>query len=253
MSATARTAVVTGVCSGIGAATARRLRAQGWEVIGIDISDADGVVRADVSDPEAMRSAGEIVGERPLHGLVCAAGIWPTGDDRYASIDLEVWTNTWAVNVTGTMLTMRSFAPLLQAGGGVVTFASIAALVGMPRRDAYTASKGAIVALSRAWAVDLIRRGVRVNCLAPGIVSTPMAEAHLGGELPEIPLGRTAQAEEIASIAVATLAPDATYLNGALIPIDAGLTAAAHVVPVGLRPGVAFEPQATTRPDHQPT
>ena len=66
--------------------------------------------------------------------------------------------------------------PFLNRGSGIVTFGSIAALTGMPRRDAYTASKGAIVALTRAWATDLIRLGIRVNCVAPGVVATPMTE-----------------------------------------------------------------------------
>lgn len=238
-----RTALITGINSGIGAASAERLRADGWDVVGIDLAPGNDAIEADVSDPASMERAADAVGDRPLHGLVCAAGIWSTEDDRYASVDLDVWHRTWAVNVTGTMLTMRAFAPLLRSGGGVVTFASMAALVGMPRRDAYTASKGAILALSRAWAVDLIRRGVRVNCLAPGIVATPMADAQLGGALPDIPLGRTARPSEVAAIVAATLSPDATYLNAAVIPVDAGLSAAAHVIPVTPRSGAPIEPE----------
>lgn len=221
---TSRTVLVTGAASGIGAASRSELSRLGWDVVGLDLAGGDGVIQADVSDDTAMARAASQLGDRELNGLVCAAGIWDVADDRYATVTAEVWHRTWAVNVTGTMLTMRHFAPRLRSGGAAVTFASMAALVGMPRRDAYTASKGAIVALSRAWAADLIRQGVRVNCLAPGVVATPMTAARIGDGASDLPLGRAATPTEIAGVVAAVL--DATYLNGTLIPVDGGVTAA---------------------------
>ncbi len=142
---TERTALVTGAASGIGAATVELLASDGWRVQGLDIAGGAGVERADVSDPESLADAAEVLGDGPLHALVCAAGIWLVDDDRYSSVDLGVWERTWSVNVTGTMLTLRTFAPRLVPGSAVVTIASVAAMAGFPRRDAYTASKGAVL------------------------------------------------------------------------------------------------------------
>ncbi len=230
--APAPVAVVTGAASGIGAAVAARFTADGWEVLGLDRDAADGVVAADVTDPDALAAAAARLADRPVGALVCAAGVWLEGDDRYTHVDLDVWETTWRVNVTGTMLTLRAFAPALARGAGVVTLGSLAALAGIPRRDAYTASKGAVVALSRAWAADLIRRGVRVNCVAPGVVATPMT-ARTAGEDLELPLGRAAAPEEIADVIVG--AATSGYLNGAVIPVDGGVTAAARWSPISPR------------------
>ena len=226
------TAVVTGAASGIGAATCARFRADGWDVVGLDLHASEGVVAADVSDPEAMAAVAAGL-DQPVHALVCSAGIWHPDDDRYTRVGLDVWEQTWRVNVTGTMLTLRAFAPLLAEGGSVMTVASLAALAGIPRRDAYTASKGAIVSLTRAWAADLIRGGVRVNCVAPGVIETPM-NARLGDEELPLPLGRRGTPEEIAEVIVSATA--AGYLNGAIIPIDGGVTAAARYSPLTPRP-----------------
>ncbi|WP_343901529.1 SDR family oxidoreductase, partial [Nocardioides aquaticus] len=145
-------AVVTGAASGIGAAVVARLERDGWEVVGVDRIEGPGIISADVtSEDQLARAAAGLVGRR-VDALVCAAGIWDRDDDRYTSVSDDVWHRTWAVNVTGTMLTLRAFAPLMGEGGSVVTIASMAAVSGIPKRDAYTASKGAVLALSRAWA-----------------------------------------------------------------------------------------------------
>jgi 3-oxoacyl-[acyl-carrier protein] reductase len=137
------------------------------------------------------------------------------------------------------MLTLRTFAPRLVPGAAVVTIASIAAMVGFPRRDAYTASKGAVIALSRAWAADLIRREVRVNCICPGVTDTPMTTRALGTDTSALPLGRLATPAEIAGVIASTLDPRASYLNGAIIPVDGGLTTTAGTVPLSPRTGAA--------------
>ena len=229
------TAVVTGAGSGIGRATADRLRLDGWTVLGVDIAGDDSVTRADVTDLDSLTAAAASLGGGRVDALVCAAGVWLEGDDRYTSIDLGAWERTWAVNVTGTMLTMRAFGPLLGAGSAVVTVGSIAAISGIPRRDAYTASKGAIVALTRAWAADLIRLGVRVNCIAPGQVATPMTERVTGLDHGRLPLGREAEPAEVVEVIVSLINPASSYLNGAIIPIDGGLTAASALAPLSPR------------------
>lgn len=228
-------AVVTGAGSGIGRATAQRLRADGWQVLGLDLKADDQTVAADVTQEQALVLAAQQFGDEPIDALVCAAGVWLAGDDRYTKVDLDAWNTTLAVNVTGTMLTMRVFAPRIHAGGAVVTVGSMAAIAGIPRRDAYTASKGAIVALTRAWAADLIRFGVRVNCIAPGQVATPMTESVSGLDVNLLPLGREAEPAEIVEVIVSLINPAAGYLNGAIIPIDGGLTAASALAPLSPR------------------
>ena len=240
-----RTAVVTGAASGIGAVTSQLLRDQGWRVLGLDLqagtssgidtdTDTD-IVATDITDEVALAAAALHLGDGGLDALVCSAGVWLPGDDRYASVDLDVWARTLAVNVTGTMLTLRTFAPHLRAGGSVVTIGSIAALTGIPKRDAYTASKGAVVALTRAWAADLIRLGIRVNCVAPGQVATPMTAHVTGLDHSRLPLGREADPLEVARVIAALCDPGLGYLNGAIIPVDGGLTAASGLVPLSPR------------------
>jgi 3-oxoacyl-[acyl-carrier protein] reductase len=231
-------ALVTGGASGIGSATVELLRSRGWEAIGLDLSAAEGVVVADVTDADSLGEAARAVGPESLDAVVAAAGIWDQRDDRYSRVDLEAWERTWRVNVTGAMLTLRTFEPLLGSGSSVVTLGSVAALAGMPRRDAYTASKGAIVALTRAWAADLIRRGIRVNCVCPGPTATPMTAAALGPDAAAVslPLGRPADPDEVAAVIAALVDPQASYLNGAVIPVDGGLTAALGTVDLTPRP-----------------
>lgn len=221
-------AVITGAASGIGLATMKELQHRGWECLGVDLNgNSEGVVRADVRDQAEIKSVAEESCVTPIDALICAAGIWHSSDDRYATLSESAWRETWEVNVTGAMNTLRFFGPLLRTGSAVVTVASIAALTGMPRMDAYTASKGAIVALTRAWAADLIRRGIRVNCVAPGITETPMTVAKLSpNEEQELPLGRQALPAEIGHVIAELAGRGASYLNGVVIPVDGGLTSA---------------------------
>jgi NAD(P)-dependent dehydrogenase (short-subunit alcohol dehydrogenase family) len=236
-------AVVTGAASGIGSAVVALFQEQGWDVVGVDRSAGPGIVRADVSNEEDMLAAAETLQGRRVDALVCAAGIWDQADDRYTSVSAEVWERTWAVNVTGTMLSLRAFAPLMGVGGSIVTIASMAAISGIPKRDAYTASKGAVLALSRAWSADLIRLGIRVNTLAPGIVETPMTE-HIDGEYEAtLPLGRAATAREVAAVAVSLAGPELGYVNGVVVPVDGGLTAVNSLVSVAPRTGITLSQQ----------
>lgn len=233
-----RCAIVTGAGSGIGFEACRQLRAAGWYVVGIDLSEGDGIEQADVTNLAELEAVAASLNGARVDALLCIAGIWSQRDDRYSSVPLDVWNQTLAVNVTGTMLTMRAFAPLLAEGSSVVTVASMAALSGIPRRDAYTASKGAIVALTRAWAADLIRLGIRVNCIAPGVVETPMTANVRGQDEPSLPLGRTASAAEVAAVIVSLTGEGMGYVNGAIIPIDGGITAANGLVTLAPRASI---------------
>ena len=217
-------ALVTGAASGIGAATLKYLSDCGWRVQGIDLTDGQDIVAADVSDPESLLRAAAQRGEDRLDALIIAAGIWDSGDDRHSRVSLDAWERTWRVNVTGTLLTLRTFEPRLGSGSSVVTLGSVAALTAMPGRDAYTASKGAIVALTRSWAADLIRSGIRVNCVCPGPTATAMTATALSSQSLDLPKGRAATAQEVAAVIAGIVNPDATYLNGAVIPVDGGLT-----------------------------
>jgi NAD(P)-dependent dehydrogenase (short-subunit alcohol dehydrogenase family) len=227
------TVLITGGASGIGQATVEKQLALGNAVVVVDRQpcphpEATSYL-ADVTDQEALAGIAAEVG--PLTGLACAAGIWDvSGDTDAAHMSMEVWDRTLAVNLTGTMLTVRSFADNIADDGAIVTFGSVAALAGMPKRDAYTASKGAIAALTRAWAVDYSRRGIRVNCVCPGPTQTPMIDELLkasaeAGRLIELPQQRVAAADEIADVVCFLLGRESSYVSGQSIAIDGGATA----------------------------
>ncbi len=235
MSFEGKRALVTGGGSGIGAAVARRLHADGAEVVVADLApDAVAAelgvraLRLDVRDEAQVAPAVEGVDV-----LVNAAGIGST--TSAPDTPLEVWDDVFAVNARGTFLCCKHAIPgMVERGGGsVVNIASVAALVGLRNRAAYCASKGAVVALTRALAVDHVGDGVRVNAVCPGTVDSPWVRRLVeeAGESLEAlqarqPMGRLGTPEEIAA-AVAYLASDeAGFVTGSVFTIDGGLTAA---------------------------
>jgi 2-keto-3-deoxy-L-fuconate dehydrogenase len=233
MSFSGKRALVTGGGSGIGAAVARRLAAEGAEVIVADLSPASvadelGVqaVVLDVRDEEQVADA-----LADLDVLVNVAGIGSTTNAPETT--LEVWENVFAVNARGTFLCCKHAIPGMAArgGGSIVNIASVAGLVGLRNRAAYCASKGAVISLTRALAVDHVADGIRVNAVAPGTVDSPWVRRLVedaGESLDALrtrqPLGRLGTPEEIAD-AVAYLAA-AEFVTGSLLVIDGGLTAA---------------------------
>lgn len=225
--------LVTGAGSGIGAAVARRLAADGAEVIVADLSPnavadelgAQAVV-LDVRDEEQVAPA-----MADLDVLVNVAGIGST--TNAPETPLDVWENVFAVNARGTFLCCKHAIPGMAArgGGSIVNIASVAGLVGLRNRAAYCASKGAVISLTRALAVDHVAEGIRVNAVAPGTVDSPWVRRlveDVGESLDALrarqPLGRLGKPEEIAD-AVAYLAT-AEFVTGSVLVIDGGLTAA---------------------------
>jgi NAD(P)-dependent dehydrogenase (short-subunit alcohol dehydrogenase family) len=233
-------AFVTGAGSGIGEAVARALHAEGAAVTLADVNDgADRVVadlggpataiRLDVRDEDQVRAA--IPAE--IDVLVNVAGIGSTTNAPDTSLD--VWEEVFAVNARGTFLCCKHAIPKMieRGGGSIVNVASVAALVGLKNRAAYCASKGAVVALTRALAVDHVADGIRVNDVCPGTVDSPWVRRlveEVGESLESLrarqPMGRLGTPPEVAE-AILYLASDAAgFVTGTSLVIDGGLTAA---------------------------
>jgi NAD(P)-dependent dehydrogenase (short-subunit alcohol dehydrogenase family) len=233
MSFEGKRVLITGAGSGIGAAVARRFAADGAEVIVADLSpdavaDELGVqaVVLDVRDEEQVAPA-----MADLDVLVNVAGIGSTTNAPETTLD--VWEKVFAVNARGTFLCCKHAIPGMAArgGGSIVNIASVAGLIGLRNRAAYCASKGAVISLTRALAVDHVAEGIRVNAVAPGTVDSPWVRRlveDVGESLDALrarqPLGRLGTPEEIAD-AVAYLAA-AEFVTGSVLVIDGGLTAA---------------------------
>ncbi|MBE2278487.1 MAG: SDR family oxidoreductase [Rhodobacteraceae bacterium] len=231
-SAAAPVAVITGGAQGIGGAAAALLAARGWTVHALDLRDSPEAAvlshRCDVTDGAALAAlAGEI---GPIDALICSAGInLRPRDNSPERLELAAWQKTLDVNLTGTMLTVRAFRPSIRPEGAIVTLGSVAALRAMPWADAYTASKGALVALTRSWAVDYSRDGIRVNCVCPGPVDTGMMagmiEQHAGAQQLQLPQQRMARPAEVAELIAFLVSPGSSYISGTVIPVDGAATA----------------------------
>ena len=228
-----RRALVTGAASGIGAATVALLEREGAQVVGVDLHPMDGVIAGDVSDAASVaafiaEAAARLGG---LDVLVNVAGV--VRFSRLEDLALDDWSRHLAVNLTGPMLVSQAALPHLVASrGNIVTVASIAGLKGQAYTAAYSASKGGVVVLMKSLALELADRGVRVNCVCPGGVDTPLlgpvaasipadAAPNLLDRLQSV-LPDLVRADEVAE-AIAYLASDAARMvTGSALVIDGG-------------------------------
>ena len=236
-----RVCVITGAASGIGAETARLFESEGAKVVGADLDDgAVGALalRVDVTDEGQVRDmyarAREELGR--IDVLMNNAGINPTDDRSVLDTDLASWQRVQDVNLKSVFLCCKHGIPhLLDAGGGsVINVASFVALMGAAiSQISYTASKGGVLSLSRELGVEFAGRGVRVNALCPGPVSTPLLQELFANDpekaakrLVHVPMGRFAEPEEIARSALFLASDDSSYITASTFLVDGGLSAA---------------------------
>ena len=242
-----KVAVVTGAASGIGRETALRLGAEGAEVVASDISDAVDDVAAEITSAggTAVAVQGDVSTRAGAEAPIDAAL------DRFGRLDVlcnvagvlaashsdqttdEEWERVIAVNLTGVFYTTRRALPaLVESKGAIVMASSTSALSGHPWMTAYSASKGGVLAMTRTLAMEYARRGVRVNAVAPGGITTPM----VGGlQLPDdvdfslfdriSPLDEFRGPETVAAAIVFLAAPEAAHINGEVLRVDGGTLA----------------------------
>ena len=240
-----KAALITGGASGIGRSIVTKFSGAGASVIALDLDRerlrevADSVAgirtfRCDITDESQV---GEIFsGLDKLDILVNCAGIGHVGNIEQT--ELEDFERILRVNVNGMFLATKAALPLLlQSMGSILNIGSVAGMVGIKRRFAYCATKGAVHAMTRQLAVDYPTQ-IRVNCIAPGTVDTPFVEAYLEkyhrNEKEKVrtelnqrqPMGRLGKADEIADLAIYISSPAAAFMTGSIVTIDGGLTAA---------------------------
>lgn len=221
--------VVTGAASGMGAASVLQLRSAGWNVVGWDVRKPDSPQawqQVDITDEDSVASAWSAALEHgPISGLVNAAGIWRT--ETFADLTLADWRRTFQVNVEGTFLTCSAAVRHMRehSGGSIVNFSSLAA-VRPPKIPSapYAASKGAILAFSRALAAEVGQYRIRVNAVLPGAIQTPMLTDTVSAEqlatyAKQSGLGRLGQPDEVGKLVAFLLSESASLVHGASIEV----------------------------------
>jgi NAD(P)-dependent dehydrogenase (short-subunit alcohol dehydrogenase family) len=248
-----RTAVVTGGASGIGAATSRRLASEGATVVIADLdeeagpkvaAELDGLfVRTDVTDPahvDALFAAAFAVHGR-LDVAFNNAGISPPDDDSILVTGIDAWRKVQEVNLTSVFLCCKAAIPYMQRAGrgSIINTASFVAVLGSATSQiSYTASKGGVLAMSRELGVQFAREGIRVNALCPGPVNTPLLQdlfakdpERAARRLVHIPIGRFADAREIAAAVAFLASDDSSFITASPFLVDGGISGA-YVTPV---------------------
>jgi NAD(P)-dependent dehydrogenase (short-subunit alcohol dehydrogenase family) len=248
-----RVAVITGGASGIGFATAKRFAAEGATVVIADMNDDAGqaaagevggrYIRADVTSPddndgiysEAFDAFGRI--DIAFHN----AGISPPDDDSILTTGLDAWRRVQEVNLTSVYLGCKAVIPYMQRAGkgSIINTASFVATMGAATSQiSYTASKGGVLAMSRELGVQFAREGIRVNALSPGPVNTPLLRELFAKDperaarrLVHVPLGRFAEAEEIAAAVAFLASDDSSFITASNFLVDGGI-AGAYVTPL---------------------
>jgi 2-hydroxycyclohexanecarboxyl-CoA dehydrogenase len=239
-----RVAVVTGGASGIGLGVARRFLADGHRVAILDLSGAEGAaaslsaegavigVECDVADRASVSGAFARVRSElgPVELLVTSAGI--ESFNPLASVTAEIWDRIIAVNLTGTFnCVQEAVADMAPAGWGrIVTISSSSAQSGAPNMTHYAASKGGVIGLTKALAVEFARRGITVNTIPPSLVDTPMARGADPADFPGvdvvgpmIPLGRAGTPDDIAGACSFLCSEDGSYITGQIIGVNGGM------------------------------
>jgi NAD(P)-dependent dehydrogenase (short-subunit alcohol dehydrogenase family) len=243
-----KVAIITGVAGGIGGAAAELFAREGATVVGVDLAEHGGCdldIRADVTDGEQVKGA--YAQARDAFGhidvLFNNAGISPSDDASVLDTSPEAWRRVQEVNLTSVYLCCRHGIPHLLDNdgplrGSVINTASFVATMGAATSQiSYTASKGAVLAMSREMGVEFARRGVRVNALCPGPVDTPLLRELFAKDpvqaqrrLVHVPMGRFAQAGEIAQAALFLASDESSYVTASTFMVDGGLSAA-YVTP----------------------
>jgi NAD(P)-dependent dehydrogenase (short-subunit alcohol dehydrogenase family) len=241
-----RVAVITGAASGLGAACAERFTREGAVVASLDITPGAPAAEehlVDVGDEHAVATAIDSVVQNlgRVDIVVNCAGV--AGGGPVHLLDADEWARVLRINLTGTYLvckhTLRHF--VAQRSGNIINFASIEGLEGTEGGSAYNASKGGVVLLTKNLAIDYGRLGIRVNCICPGFIETPMFESVMGSEAmsqyrdryrEEHKLGRFGRPDEIAGATLFLASDDASFVSGHALVVDGGFTA-------GMRSGLS--------------
>jgi len=248
-----RVVVITGAGSGIGLASARRLAAEGAKIVAVDIDAASGeaaaketggtFIAADVADEKQVSALYDSVADKfgRIDVAFNNAGISPPDDDSILTTGIDAWRRVQEINLTSVFLCCKYVLPHMQrhGKGSIINTASFVAVLGAATSQiSYTASKGGVLSLSRELGVQFARQGIRVNALCPGPVNTPLLRELFAKDperaarrLVHVPMGRFAEAEEIAAAVAYLASDDSSFITAAQFLVDGGISGA-YVTPL---------------------
>jgi NAD(P)-dependent dehydrogenase (short-subunit alcohol dehydrogenase family) len=236
-----KVAVVTGVAGGIGLATAELFKAEGAHVVGVDLkqhSVGELALQVDLTDEQAVKDMYQQARERfgKIDVLFNNAGISPTDDDSILVTEYDAWQRVQDANLKSVFFCCKHGIPhLLESGGGsVINTASFVAIMGAATSQiSYTASKGAVLAMSRELGVEFARSGVRVNAICPGPVATPLLmelfakdPERAARRLVHVPMGRFGEPDELAKAVLFLASDDSSFMTASSLLVDGGINGA---------------------------